>query len=73
MNRVKVGKSRSKNLRVFPSLVVDQILIGALAVVGVRMLYIENLGFIQDLMVETKNFFVFLVSHLGNWSHLETV
>jgi hypothetical protein len=50
--------------RVFPALVVHEILVRALAVVGVGVSGIKDLGLVQNLMVEAEHTLVLVVSHL---------
>jgi hypothetical protein len=47
--------------RVLPALVVDSVLEAALLVVAFQGLHVQDLGFIQQLMMEAKYFLIFAV------------
>lgn len=49
------------NLRVFPALVMDKILIGTLAIIKINMPQVHDLGLVEDFMMETENLLISVV------------
>lgn len=63
------GTKPTKDLRVLPSLIMNKVLIWTLAVIAVHMPEVENLGLIENIMVEAQDLFVFAIAGLGCRSH----
>ena len=58
--------NRKEYIRILPAFVVDQVLMGALLVRGLLQAHIEDLGIVEQLLVEAQDLLVLAVH---GWRH----
>lgn len=56
-------------IRVLPSLIMNQIFVGTFSVLRICVPDVYNLGFVQDLVVETQDPLIFLIAEVACWRH----